>query len=452
MLPTILFSFGSSFWLTQVNVSQLADSAYDRTLDGALRAIEGNISTQSGGLGVDLPYALFASLQATSRGTVYFRVSTQDGLVQIGDSALPDPPGLTDGVPRFYDAEYLGQRLRIGALRTTLPAALYGADLPQKVVIEVGETATAREAFLDNIANAAFWRDVVTTCLALALMMLGIGAALRPLQRLRQRFDSRGPSDLSPLEESQLPAEVRPLVQSFNALLLRHAALAGAQRRFLDDASHQLRTPISVLRMQLDYALQTDDPAERQATLIAMRPVIERSTRTTAQMLALARADAAALGQGDPVDPARILSEVARLHLPAVRRKGLLLDLDLPEATCTVIGHDTLIYEAFSNLLDNAIRHSPVGATIQIGLTAQAGNVVISIADEGPGMSAEGLARLGERFRTDDGHGLGFALVQSVAKAHGGSVVAGNRTDGGLRVALMFPQAPESFPQVPPGL
>ncbi|SMO81208.1 sensor histidine kinase [Paracoccus laeviglucosivorans] len=441
MVPTILFSFGSSWWLTQVNVRELANSAYDRTLDGALRAIEDNISTKSGGLGVELPYALFASLQATSAGTVYFRVSSQDGLVQIGDVALPPAPKLATGVPLFYNAEYLDQNVRIGALRTTLAAPLYGAAQAQDVVIEVAETAASRQAFLDRIGDAAFWRDVVTTFLGLALMMLGIGFALRPLERLRQRFDSRGAEDLSPLDESQLPAEVRPLVQSFNALLLRHAALAGAQRRFLDDASHQLRTPISVLRMQLDYALQTDDPTERRATLEAMRPVIERSTRTTSQMLALARADATTTGQGDPVDPARILSEVARLHLQSARRKGLLMDLDLPELSPTLIGHETLIYEALSNLLDNAIRHSPKGGTIRLALSLDPDGLAIDISDDGPGMSREGLARLGERFRTEGGNGLGLALVQSVAKAHGGRLSARNRDDGGLQVTLKLPQA-----------
>ncbi|MFG6083683.1 sensor histidine kinase [Paracoccus litorisediminis] len=446
MVPTVLLFFGSSWWLTQVNVSQLADSAYDRTLDGALRAIEANISLQSGGLGVDLPYALFASLRTTSKGTVYFRVTSADGLVQIGDAALPQPPDLKPNETHFFDAEYLDQRVRIGALRTTLPAPLYGAGQAQDVIIEVAETAAPREASLELIANAAFWRDVVVTGLGLGLMILGFGAALRPLERLRQRFDRRDPSDLSLLDEDQLPVEVRPLVQSFNALLLRHAALAGAQRRFLDDASHQLRTPISVLRMQLDHALQTADPADREETLRAMRGVIERSARTTAQMLALARADATAIGQaGDQVDPARILSEVARLHLQGARRKRLVLDLDLPETPLTVPAHETLIYEALSNLLDNAIRHSPMGGTIQLSLTVQDGSIRFGITDEGPGMSAEGLARLGERFRSDGGHGLGLALVQSVARAHGGRVIAQNRDGAGLDVQLEISRANADF-------
>lgn len=437
MVPTLLLSLGSSWWLTQVNVSQLADSAYDRTLDGALRAIESNISVQSGGLGVDLPYALFASLRTTSTGTVYFRVTSQDGLVQIGDAALPQPPGLKLGVPHFFDAEYLDQRVRIGALRTTLPAPIYGADRPQEVVIEVAETAAPREASLIRIANAAFWRDIAVSLLGFGLVILGIGAALRPLERLRQQFDRRGAQDLSLLEPDQLPVEVRPLVQSFNALLLRHAALAGSQRRFLDDASHQLRTPISVLRMQLDHALQTPDPAERAAVLQAMRPIIDRTARTTAQMLALARADATVRGQGtEAVDLSRILSEVARLHLQAARRKGLTLDLDLPDTVPTIPGHETLIYETLSNLLDNAIRHSPKDGRIDLGLTVQDQLILIRIVDEGPGMSAEGLARLGERFRSDDGHGLGLALVQSVAKAHGGRLRAHNRETGGLVIEL----------------
>lgn len=429
MFPAIVFSFGSSVWLTQVNVSQLADSAYDRSLSGALRAIESNITTPSGGLGVELPYALFASLQATASGTVYFRVGTDDGLVQIGDVGLPEAPGLAAGEMRFFDAEYLGQRVRIGALR---------AQTPEGIVIEVAETTASREAFLDRIGLAAFWRDVVTTALGLGLMVAGIGAALRPLEALRRRFDRRDATDLSAVDDRAVPPEVRPLVRSFNALLSRHTTLTEAQRRFLDDASHQLRTPISVLQMQLDYALRHEP--ERVQTLEAMRPVIERSARTTTQMLALARADTLAARPGaGPIDAALILTEVARLHLPAARRKRLMLDLDLPETPMPLTGDETLVYEAISNLVDNAIRHAPMATTVALTLSHDATHAILRVRDEGPGMPPDRLERLGERFLSSGGNGLGLALAQAVAQAHGGRLSA--RNCGGLEVTLTLRRA-----------
>lgn len=423
----------ASVALTQNAVARLADSAYDRSLSGALRAVEENVSVQSGGLGIDLPYALFANLQATTDGTVYFRIRTEDGLVQIGDTGLPEPPTVPVGVPRFFDAAYLGEQIRVAAIRKRLDAPLYGKGTPQTVLIEVAETTTSREAFLGRIARVSFWRDVAVLGIAVAVLVLGTGAALRPLSRLRDRFDRRRPDDLSPLEASEVPSEVRPLVESFNALLARHAAQAAARKRFLDDASHQLRTPISVLRMQLDYAIAADE-AERAATLNAMHATVERATRSTAQLLALARADAAVAPMG-PVDPAALLRAVAMLHLAAARRRRIVLDLDLPDDLPMRHGSEALLHDALSNLLDNAIRLSPDGATIEIG----ARHDRLWVADRGPGMTGERLARLGERFLTDGGTGLGLSVAQAVARMHGGTLTARNRSGGGLEVTLHLP-------------
>ncbi|WP_435169841.1 sensor histidine kinase [Falsirhodobacter sp. 1013] len=439
MIPASLCVFGSSIWLTQNAIARLADSAYDRSLSGALRAIEADLSVQSGGLGIELPYALFANLQAAATGTVYFRVSTDDGLVQIGDTRLPDPPSPTRKA-QFFDATFLGQSLRVGAVRKQLAVPLYGAATPQTVLIEVAETTASREAFLGRIARLAFWRDATALLAALAVLVVGVGMALRPLLRLRDRFDRRAPGDLSPLDGSALPAEVRPLIDSFNALMARHADQAAGQKRFFDDASHQLRTPLSVLRMQLDYALTTPDPAERHATLEAMRAVVDRTARTTGQLLALARVDSGAVPLTD-VDLSAVLREVAFLHLPAARRKRIALDLDLPDTPVILPAAETLLYEAVSNLLDNAVRLSPAGGEVTLRLDRRARHAAMTVSDRGPGMTADRLARVGERFLSDGegGAGIGLSLAVAVARMHGGTFTAANRAGGGLEVALVLP-------------
>lgn len=438
MVPTAACVFAASIWLSQSAIGRLADSAYDRSLSGALQAIEANVSVQSGGLGIELPYALFANLQAAAAGTVYFRISTDDGLVQIGDTALPDPP--SDGrVAQFFDATYLGQSLRVGAVRKQLSVPLYGAAIPQTVLIEVAETTASREAFLKRITRLAFWRDAAALLVALVVLGIGVGVALRPLSRLRDRFDRRRPDDLSPLDGAELPAEVRPLVDSFNALMARHRDQAVAQKRFLDDASHQLRTPISVLRMQLDYALANPDPDLRQSTLEAMGAVLDRTARTTTQLLALARVDSAATPFGT-VDLVDVIREAARLHLPPARRKRVALDLDMPETPVILPASETLLYEAVSNLLDNAIRLSPVSGDVTLRLGDAEGGILLTVSDRGPGMSPDRLARLGERFLTGgDGAGIGLSLVFAVARAHGGTLTARNRSGGGLTVAMTLP-------------
>lgn len=435
MVPSVLAVFTASIILTQSTLSRLADSAYDRSLAGALRAIEANVAVTQGGFGFDLPYVLFANLQATSGGTVYVRISTDDGLVDIGDPGLPGPAGAERGIPRFSDAAYLDQDIRVGVLQTRLSEPLYGAAVPQMVTIRLAETTMARDAFLAGIVRVAFWRDAAAVLGAMAVLAVAMAAALRPLARLRARFDRRAPDDLSPVDPAELPAEVRPLIRSFNTLLGRHGEQALARKRFLDDASHQMRTPISVLGMQVDHALT--HPQEREDTLRAMRGVLDRANRSISQLLALARVDAAAIPMTD-VDVADLVRGVALLHLRPARRKRLILDLDLPETPLRVAAAEGLLHEAVSNLLDNAIRLSPEGATIRITLRAKDG-IHLHIADRGPGMDEAQLARLGQRFASTDGVGLGLAFGMAVARMHGGRLTARNRSGGGLDVAFHLP-------------
>ncbi|ARO14881.1 two-component system, OmpR family, sensor histidine kinase TctE [Ketogulonicigenium robustum] len=449
MLPLSLFAFLSSLWVTHSNIGALADSAYDRSLAGAVRAIEENISTTNGGLGVQLPYTLLATLQAASTSVIYVRVSTDDKLVQIGDIGLPPPPAVGVDQPSFFTTTYLGKELRGAALRVPLEQPLYGAAAPQSLIVEVAETTESRALFLRRVADVAFLRDVAISLIGLALLVIGIGVSLRPLTRLKEMFDHRAPNDLSPIPTRNIPTEAGPLIDSFNTLLQRYADQYAAQRRFLDDASHQLRTPISVLQLQMDYALSAPSPEAQREAIVAMRPVIERATRMTRQLLTLARAEnlsATHVQNWNQIDLTTLLPEVLRLHLAPARQVGVRLDLDLPDAPVMIAGDDTLIFEGLSNLLENAIRHSPAGATVAVTLLKQP-LPAITIRDHGLGAPAQILSHLGTPFltirndRSSSGTGLGLSLAQAVARAHGGDLVAENPTDGGFQITMRFADA-----------
>lgn len=444
MLPLSMFVFLSSLWVTHSNIAALADSAYDRSLAGAVRAIEENISTTNGGLGVQLPYTLLATLQAASTSVIYVRVSTDDKLVQIGDIGLPPPPAIGSDRPHFYTITYLGKELRGAALRVPLAQPLYGADAPQSLIVEVAETTESRALFLRRVSDVAFVRDLSISLIGLGLLVVGIGVSLRPLTRLKEMFDGRAPHDLSPIPTGGIPTEARPLIDSFNTLLQRHADQYAAQRRFLDDASHQLRTPISVLQLQVDYALSTPSPEAQREAIAAMGPVIARATQMTRQMLTLARAEnlsATHVQNWKQIDLTALLPEVLRLHLAPARAATVALDLDLPDGPVMIAGDDTLIFEGLSNLLDNAIRHSPAGGTVTVSLCSGA-LAEITIRDHGRGAPPQILAHLGEAFltirsdRSSAGTGLGLSLAQTVARAHGGDLVAENPADGGFQITM----------------
>ncbi|MBB3967012.1 sensor histidine kinase [Rhizobium metallidurans] len=448
--PALIALVAGTAFVTGSTATSLADSAYDRSIAGALRAIDLNISTESGGIGVELPYPLFEAFEATASGAVYFRVATEDGLVEIGDSFLPRPRDFSGDGFYFYNDEFLGAPIRMGIFKRRLTQPLYGAAKPQTIILQVAESMQSRNAFRFELIKSAAALNLVCVFAVVVLLLAGLSRALSPLSALRTGFERRDPNDLSPVDASALPREIRPLVDTFNRLLGRHTAQAEAQRHLLDDASHQLRTPIAVLRTQIDYALHTSAAEERVSVLQAMRRIVERASRTTTHFLTMARirnfASDIAPDTHMPIDIKALLTELARMRLSDARRQRVDLNLDLPERTVYANGSETLIFEALSNLLDNAIHHSPKQGNITLQVEPLDNFLRITLIDQGPGMSQELIDKIGQRHLDQtsnrDGAGLGLAVVVEIAQAHEGTLTLQNRTSGGLKATLTLPSPP----------
>lgn len=240
-----------------------------------------------------------------------------------------------------------------------------------------------------------------------------------------------------------------PLVSAVNLHMARFAAQARVQSQFLDDASHQLRTPLSVLRTQTAYALRETDPQEVRTALLAMQEGLDRAVRTTNQMLALARAKDASLVEGgytaEPVDLVELADAVIRTLLPAARARQLDIGLDAAERPVCIYGAEWLLREAITNLVDNAIRYARHAGVVTVTVETQGDQARLVVEDDGPGMSAEDIARACVRFRrgaagkNTSGAGLGLAIVGTIAEILGARLVLENRPDRtGLRAALVF--------------
>ncbi|WP_167549675.1 sensor histidine kinase [Ensifer aridi] len=442
-------AMASTLWFSATTVQEMADSAYDRSLAGAVRAIDANISTESGGVGVELPYNLFEFFQLTAQGKVYFNISTSDGLVQIGDVLLPETPNLIPGELRFHDGNYFGEVIRVGALRRPLDPAKPGGT---QITIQVAETKLSRATFQNELIIRAILRDVLVVAVLGALIGIGVYMALKPLNRLRQAIDAREPDDLKPLEVADLPKEVRPAVEAMNRLMERNVEQAEQQRRFLDDASHQLRTPMTILRTQIDYALHQTSLDEVRNALTSSKDVLDRSIRTTNQLLALAKARTSQGTETYPqgsIDVTETVAETIRMLWPRIRSRRMDCVVDAPEVGLTVRANEGLLQEAMMNILDNAIKYSPVGSLVTVSLRQDDAMAVVEVMDEGPGMAEDELPHAGTRFRSGrraaSGSGLGLAIALTVARASGGSMAVRNRTDrSGLVVSLGLPLEIES--------
>ena len=449
LLPGLGAVIAGELWLGWRTASDAADAAYDRSLLGAVKSIDSSISTASGGIGVELPYRMLEFFELTAQGQVFYRVATEDGLVEIGSADLPAPPRpLTTGQPQFHEGEYLGQPVRVGSYARELNPPLAGHTGSQRVLIQVAETLEARNDFRQALVLKSLARDVLLMLVATGLLALAIAWAMRPLDRLRQEVDARDPQDLTPVDVTGAPAEVRPLVQAINHHIDRHREQTEARRRFVDDASHQLRTPLTTLATQVAYAQREADPAAQRKVLETIREQLDETIRQTNQMLSLARADSAP-PQRQPFDAVALAEKLVRQWWALAREQGVDLGLDAPDGPLPLQGEPDLLREALANLLHNAIRHGGAGCHVTLVVQGRPnGAVAMAVVDNGPGLPPEELARAGERFFRGrggvlPGSGLGLSIVRTVAQRHGGQMRVEVGPDGcGLAVTLTLPAPP----------
>ena len=351
-------------------------------------------------------------------------------------ATLPKP----GQAPRLYDT-HIGH--------TALRAATITIDAPNRGQDELGITVAqtfqgrrqvARQILLLNISL-----QVALISVLLLLVWLGVRFGLRVIDPLTQRLRRRD-HDLSPIEDDDVPVELLPLTHTIDALFARLRDIMALHERFIADAAHQLRTPLAGLRLQVERALQhADDPRAVQA-LEHIQQLTGRTARTSVQLLALTRAEARPM-QKVPVDLRVLLPELAGQRVPEAIEQEIDLGFDTTDELAWVDGDPIALQEALDNLIDNALRYTPRGGTVTLTLRAAPRELCLQIDDSGPGVDADILPRLGERFfRAPDnrrsGTGLGLAIVRHIVLKHQGSLCFERSPLGGLGVRISLPRRP----------
>lgn len=445
LFPGMLLVVGAELWATWRTAVDAANAAYDRSLLGAIKAIDANISTVSGGLGVELPYRMLEFFELTASGQVYYRVASEDGLVEIGNADLPAPrAALITGRPQFSDTVYVGDPVRVGSYARVLNDPIAGQPRAQRVIIQVAETLESRNEFTQVLLLQSVARDLMLVLASTAMLALAIGWALRPLARLRNEVQARSAQDLTPILSTTIPADVRPLVDAINHHVQRNQRQAEARRRFVDDASHQLRTPLATLATQVGFALREADPAVQRDALKAIKEQLDEAVRQTNQMLALARADSVAV-EPETVDLRTLAEDLTRQWWAPAREHGIDLGFESATETLPVRAEPALLKEALANLLHNAIRYTPRGGQVTVRVSRSGATAAMTVLDDGPGLPRAEQARAGERFFrgsnvTLPGTGLGLAIVRSIAERHGGKLqLQDGPHDRGLSVSVRLP-------------
>ena len=306
------------------------------------------------------------------------------------------------------------------------------------------EQAALLEGLQSNLLRLSAGIAVVVLCLSGLLsraLTRKIGQLLTAIREVREGAYSH---------RAEVPGrdEIAQLAQEFNSLTDRLQTTENARRRFVSDASHELKTPLAAIRLLTDSILQTEniDPETTREFVADIGAEAERLSRITEDLLRLTRLDSGVLDPPAVVDVLPVLEQVMRMMSLIAQEKGTELTYR-SEGTCTVLSSRDEIHQIIYNLTDNAVKYSPSGSTVQVSLFREAGQVVLTVEDNGAGIPEEDLPRLFERFyrvdkarsRAAGGTGLGLAIVSDTVERRGGTVTAANRPSGGAVFTVRWP-------------
>jgi two-component system, OmpR family, sensor kinase len=346
-------------------------------------------------------------------------------------SSRPDLPA--QAVLGFSDIRVAGGRFRVYSLQT-----------PQQTV-QIAQDLDAREAR----ARALALRAVLPVALLAPLLMAAVGwminRSLAPVERMRRQVARRAAGDLSPLPDGELPEEVLPLVQELNLLFGRVRSAFTAQQQFVADAAHELRSPLTALKLQAQALRRSPDEAAREAAVARLNDGIDRAIQLLGQLLVLAREEGehVAGGRWQPVDLQDVAREVLGEVLPQAQARGIDLGVATAQAVSLPAQREGLQI-LLRNLVDNAVKYTPEGGQIDVSLLAGDGTPRIVVEDSGPGIPEGERERVFDRFyrvagSSAPGSGLGLAIVRTIAQRHGATVHLGRSERlGGLKVEVRF--------------
>jgi two-component system sensor histidine kinase TctE len=370
---------------------------------------------------LDLPAAAQQMLATSNEDRVVYVVKRRSGEVISGD---PDLPITTfpnnESRQQYYDAVVDGRPVRAIALRSGLE---FGSN---QVDVAVAQTLKARDRIFVSILGRLLVPEILLAVVSLAVIWIGVRRGLMPAERLRREIISRSPQDLRPIEESSAPAELQPVLHAINELLARLEAALGGQQQFIANAAHQLRTPLAVLRTQLQSGPASALSAEMLRTL-------DRATAVADELLSRMKLEQrlAARVQWAPIRLDQVAQEAALEFAPLIAQRRLVFALDA--VPLEVPADAWMLGEMVRNLLANAVRHTPHGAPLTMVVRRSAGQPELIVSDSGEGIADDLRERLFEPFAAATGGtgvGLGLSICRQLAQAMGAEVQLYNRSDG----------------------
>jgi two-component system OmpR family sensor kinase len=312
--------------------------------------------------------------------------------------------------------------------------------------VQVGQALLAREELAAGLALRSLLPFLFMTPVLGALIYVVVGRSLEPLRKLAEALGRRSPAALQPLPPEGQPPELLPVVSALNDLLRQLDHALSSQRAFVADAAHELRSPLTALKLQLQLAERAGNDEQRAVAFAKLHERLDRSTHLVQQLLTSARQESAAADR--PLVSVGLLELaqqcVADRYVYACDR-GIDLGVAPGGEDVVIAGRPDDLRIMLGNLLDNALRYTPAGGRVDVAVSGAPGQALLQVADTGPGIPRQERERVFDRFYRGEGtsqwgSGLGLSIVASIASAHGATVTLAEREQGsGLVVTVRFP-------------
>ncbi|HEY0202260.1 MAG TPA: sensor histidine kinase [Burkholderiaceae bacterium] len=457
LLPLSLFVAVSGY-LSWRNAAAVADYVQDHDLLSSAKVLSDRLIWEGNDVQASVPPAALSLFVSPARDRVFLSVTSTDGTVLAGSPGFPlpsqfQPPGVDRA--QWYDATFDGLPLRAVVTRRSM----YDVGGGQEVTIAVGKTTRSRDGMLHTLWWPSMQYLLIALLLAIVLTTLALTWELRPVVRLSQQLAQHDPLRLDfTVDARALHTELRPVADTINRFVRQLRLHSEAQRRFIADAAHQLRTPLALQASQIEYARYTrqhrqnwDTRREDMDVLwLAMQASNRRLVDVTNKLLLLAQAE-----HGDarthlvPVDLAAMALRCVEQLAALADRRHIDLGMDLPTGIQAIMvrAEPALLDALVGNLLDNALRYTQEGGRVTVAVRHVGNKVELAVEDNGPGIPAEAQARVFERFyrvaHDTEGTGLGLAIVRETAQAFDATVELGPnpREAHGLLVTVRFSTA-----------
>jgi two-component system sensor histidine kinase TctE len=440
----------ADYWVTTATTRAAYDRALISTARSAAQFIDAHGSTpEAWAAGIS---QVIAEAQAdsasdthTTTAPLLYAVSDAAGHLMSGSQALHAAlaaAGSLGSASTVRDLRVNGAMLRVVTLSLPPRASASGGAR-----VSIAEPHARRAHTQQVMLFGKLMVDFAEMDLTLLAIWFAVYFGLRPLRQLEARAEQQGSQRLQRFDETQVPGELRSLVVGFNRVLELLQDAASAQRRFVADAAHQMRTPVAGLLAQIELLMHDPRATSVRSELATLQRGTQSLARSANQLLTLARTEPVSALQAEPqpVPLADLIHELIERHLDRADRAGI--DLGVETEPIAVMGEQRLLQDLIENLLDNALKYTPSGGHVTARCGLLRGHPCVEVEDDGPGIPAAERQRVRERFYRRPGApgigtGLGLAIVDEIARLHGAdlSILDGAQSRG-VRMQVLFPRA-----------